>query len=281
MRRLCEGRVAIVTGAGGGIGRQHALLLAGHGAKVMVNDIGARVDGRGTDALGSGRGGHHRTAGGEAIANAADVSDWKGAQAMIEEAVDTFGRLDILVNNAGILRDRMLTNMAEDEWDAVIKVHLKGTFAPSRHAAAYWREESKKGNGPVKARIINITSTSGIYGNVGQTNYGAAKAGIAAFTIIAARELARYGVTVNAISPSAQTRMTAGLRELSAKSAPCATPSGCRPPWCIWQVKKPKTSLARVIQAGVGRIAVCEGWRRGAEVDQVEDPVAAGSSCAK
>jgi NAD(P)-dependent dehydrogenase (short-subunit alcohol dehydrogenase family) len=278
MRRLCEGRVAIVTGAGGGLGRQHALLLAAHGAKVMVNDIGARVDGTGSNAAAAAAVVDSiQQAGGAAIANAADVSDWQGAQAMIEEAVDTFGRFDILVNNAGILRDRMLTNMAEDEWDAVIKVHLKGTFAPSRHAAAYWREESKKGNGPVKARIINTTSTSGIYGNVGQTNYGAAKAGIAAFTIIAARELARYGVTVNAISPSAQTRMTEGLRELSEKERAVRDPKWVSPAVVYLASEEAQDITGRVIQAGVGRLAVCEGWRRGAEVGQVEDPVAAGA----
>src|SRR6185369_9189536 len=170
-----------------------------------------------------------KQAGGTAIANAADVSDWKGAQAMIAEAVDTFGKLDILINNAGILRDRMLTNMMEDEWDAVIRVHLKGTFAPSRHAAAYWREQSKHANGPAKGRIINTTSTSGIYGNVGQTNYGAAKAGIAAFTIIAARELRRYGVTVNAISPTALTRMTEGLRQLTPEEAAIRAPKWVSP----------------------------------------------------
>jgi NAD(P)-dependent dehydrogenase (short-subunit alcohol dehydrogenase family) len=278
MRRLCEGRVAIVTGAGGGLGRQHALLLAAHGAKVMVNDIGAHVDGTGTNAAAAAAVVDTiKQAGGAAIANAADVSDWKAAQVMIEAAVDAFGRLDILVNNAGILRDRMLTNMAEDEWDAVIKVHLKGTFAPSRHAAAYWREESKRGHGPVKARIINTTSTSGIYGNVGQTNYGAAKAGIAAFTIIAARELARYGVTVNAISPSAQTRMTEGLRELSEKERAVRDPKWVSPAVVYLASEEAQDITGRVIQAGVGRLAVCEGWRRGAEVGQVEDPVAAGS----
>ncbi|HXE70215.1 MAG TPA: SDR family NAD(P)-dependent oxidoreductase [Hyphomicrobiaceae bacterium] len=278
MRRLCEGRVAIVTGAGGGRGRQHALLLAAHGAKVMVNDIGARVDGTGTNAAAAAAVVDTiKQAGGAAIANAADVSDWKAAQVMIEAAVDAFGRLDILVNNAGILRDRMLTNMAEDEWDAVIKVHLKGTFAPSRHASAYWREESKRGHGPVKARIINTTSTSGIYGNVGQTNYGAAKAGIAAFTIIAARELARYGVTANAISPSAQTRMTEGLRELSEKERAVRNPKWVSPAVVYLASEEAQDITGRVIQAGVGRLAVCEGWRRGAEVGQVEDPVAAGS----
>ena len=278
MRRLCEGRVAIVTGAAGGLGRQHALLLAAHGAKVMVNDIGARVDGTGSNgAAAAAVVDTIKGAGGAAVANAADVSNWKAAQAMIAEAVDTFGRLDVLINNAGILRDRMLANMDEDEWDAVIKVHLKGTFAPSRHAAAYWREASKKGNGPVKARIINTTSTSGIYGNVGQTNYGAAKAGIAAFTIIAARELARYGVTVNAISPSAQTRMTEGLRELSEHERAMRDPRWVSPAVVYLASEEAQDISGRVIQAGVGRIAVCEGWRRGAEVGQVEDPEAAGS----
>ena len=277
MRRLCEGRVAIVTGAGGGLGRQHALLLAAHGAKVMVNDIGAGVDGRGADAsVAAAVVGAIRAAGGEAIANGADVSDWQGAQAMIDAAVGIFGRLDILVNNAGILRDRMLTNMAEDEWDSVIKVHLKGTFAPSRHAAAYWREESKKANAPVKGRIINTTSTSGIYGNVGQTNYGAAKAGIAAFTIIAARELRRYGVTVNAISPSAQTRMTEGLRELSADERATRDPKWVSPTVVYLASEEAQDITGRVVQAGFGRLAVCEGWRRGAEVGQVEDPASAG-----
>jgi len=277
MRRLCEGRVAIVTGAGGGLGRQHALLLAAHGAKVMVNDIGAGVDGRGVDAsVAAAVVGAIKAAGGEAIANGADVSDWQGARAMIDAAVGTFGRLDILVNNAGILRDRMLTNMAEDEWDAVIKVHLKGTFAPSRHAAAYWREESKKANAPVKGRIINTTSTSGIYGNVGQTNYGAAKAGIAAFTIIAARELRRYGVTVNAISPSAQTRMTEGLRELSADERATRDPKWVSPTVVYLASEEAQDITGRVVQAGFGRLAVCEGWRRGAEVGQVEDPASAG-----
>jgi NAD(P)-dependent dehydrogenase (short-subunit alcohol dehydrogenase family) len=277
MRRLCEGRVAIVTGAGGGLGRQHALLLAAHGAKVMVNDIGAGVDGRGVDAsVAAAVVGAIKAAGGEAIANGADVSDWQGAQAMIDAAVGTFGRLDILVNNAGILRDRMLTNMAEDEWDAVIKVHLKGTFAPSRHAAAYWREESKKANAPVKGRIINTTSTSGIYGNVGQTNYGTAKAGIAAFTIIAARELRRYGVTVNAISPSAQTRMTEGLRELSADERATRDPKWVSPTVVYLASEEAQDITGRVVQAGFGRLAVCEGWRRGAEVGQVEDAASAG-----
>jgi NAD(P)-dependent dehydrogenase (short-subunit alcohol dehydrogenase family) len=181
MSRLCEGRVAIVTGAGRGLGREHALLPAKHGAKVVVNDIGANVDGSGRDAsLAAEVVAEIRRDGGEAMTDGNDVSDWNGARAMIDGAIKAYGRLDVLINNAGILRDRMLTNMDEGEWDSVMKVHLKGTFAPSRHAAAYWRDESKKIAGPVKGRIINTSSTSGIYGNVGQTNYGAAKAGIAA-----------------------------------------------------------------------------------------------------
>jgi NAD(P)-dependent dehydrogenase (short-subunit alcohol dehydrogenase family) len=173
MGRLCEGRVAIVTGAGRGLGREHALLLAAHGAKVVVNDIGAGIDGSGRDASLAGEVvALIKEAGGEAITNGEDVSDWNGAKAMIDAAVKTFGKLDILINNAGILRDRMLANMEESEWDAVIQVHLKGTFAPSRHAAAYWRDESKRIGGPAKGRIINTSSTSGIYGNVGQTTTG-------------------------------------------------------------------------------------------------------------
>ena len=216
MANLCEGRVAIVTGAARGVGKENALLLAKEGARLVVNDLGGAVDGTGADATPAQEVANEIIAGGgEAVVNGDDVSSWDGAKNMIDQAIDTYGKLDILVNNAGILRDRMLVNMTEQEWDAVIQVHLKGTFAPSRHAAAFWREKSKETGEPVGGRIVNTTSTSGIYGNMGQTNYGAAKAGIAAFTIIAARELRRIGVTVNAISPSAYTRMTEGLRELS------------------------------------------------------------------
>jgi NAD(P)-dependent dehydrogenase (short-subunit alcohol dehydrogenase family) len=278
MSRLCEGRVAIVTGAGRGVGREHALLLAAHGAKVVVNDIGAGVDGAGKDASPASEVvATIRQAGGEAVANGEDVSSWKGAKAMIDAAIAHFGRLDVLINNAGILRDRMLTNMDESEWDSVIQVHLKGTFAPSRHAAAYWRDESKKIGGPVKGRIINTSSTSGIYGNVGQVNYGAAKAGIAAFTIIAARELRRYGVTVNAISPTALTRMTEGLRQLTAEEAAIRAPKWVSPTVVYLASEEAQDITGRVIQAGMGRIAVCEGWRRGAEAGQVADPAKAGS----
>jgi NAD(P)-dependent dehydrogenase (short-subunit alcohol dehydrogenase family) len=203
-----SGKVAIVTGAGRGIGREHALALAEAGAKIVVNDLGASLAGEGAD-----EGPAHdvvreiEALGGEAVANGENVADFAGAQRMIEQAVDSFGRLDILVNNAGILRDRMLVNMDEHEWDAVLEVHLKGHFAPTRHAAAYWRERSKAGD-ELRARVINTSSPSGVFGNVGQANYGAAKAGIVGFTLIAAQELQRYGVTVNALAPNARTRMT-------------------------------------------------------------------------
>ena len=187
MSGLCEGRVAIVTGAARGVGRQHALQLAKAGAKVVVNDLGAAVDGRGADVSPAQQVVDEiKAGGGEAVVNGDDVSSFDGAKTMVDQAINTFGKLDIIVNNAGILRDRMLVNMTEEEWDSVIQVHLKGTFAPARHAAAYWRAMSKQNDDgkPVMGRIINTSSTSGIYGNIGQTNYGAAKAGIAAFTII-------------------------------------------------------------------------------------------------
>jgi NAD(P)-dependent dehydrogenase (short-subunit alcohol dehydrogenase family) len=277
MAGLCEGRVAIVTGGGRGLGREHCLLLAKEGAKVMVNDLGASVDGKGKDAGPANEVAEAiKKMGGEAIVNGDDVSSWTGAQSLIDAAVAHFGKLDILVNNAGILRDRMLVNMEESEWDDVIKVHLKGTFAPSRHAAAYWRDVSKKTGEPTKARIITTTSTSGIYGNVGQTNYGAAKAGIAAFTVIAARELRRFGVTVNSLSPSAQTRMTEGLRELTPEQRAARDPAWVSPMVVYLCSEEAQDITGRVFQAGFGRIAICEGWRRGAEVAQVRDPREAG-----
>ena len=277
MARLCEGRVAIVTGAGRGVGREHALLLAANGAKVVVNDLGANVDGTGRDdSFAAQTVADIKKAGGEAMVNGDDVSSWSGAKNMVDSAIQAYGKLDIVVNNAGILRDRMLVNMTEEEWDAVIQVHLKGTFAPSRHAAAYWREQQKKTGEPVMGRIVNTTSTSGIYGNVGQTNYGAAKAGIAAFTIIAARELKRIGVTVNAVSPSAQTRMTEGLRAVNEEQRAMRDPKWVSPVVTYLASELAQDITGRVIQAGVGRIAVCEGWRRGAEVPQVTDPVEAG-----
>ena len=278
MSKLCEGRVAIVTGAGRGIGREHALSLAAHGAKVVVNDLGANVDGSGGDLSPAQQVVQEIAAmGGEAVANGDSVSSWEGAQRLVNTAIDTFGDLHALVNNAGILRDRMLINMTEEEWDAVINVHLKGTFAPSRWAAAYWREQTKAGK-PVDGRIINTTSVSGIYGNPGQSNYGAAKAGIASFTNIAALELARYGVTVNAVAPVALTRMTEGLggapetdeeREMRSPRwiAPIVT-------WLASEESKDVTG--RVFEASGDVLAIAEGWVRGPRHAPVEDPQAIG-----
>jgi NAD(P)-dependent dehydrogenase (short-subunit alcohol dehydrogenase family) len=203
-----DGKVAVVTGAGRGIGREHALALAHAGANIVVNDLGSSLAGEGADAGPADDVVREiEQLGGEAVANSENVADFAGAKRLIDAAISAFGRLDILVNNAGILRDRMLVNMEEHEWDAVIEVHLKGHFAPTRHAAAYWRERSKAGD-DVAGRVINTSSPSGVFGNVGQVNYGAAKAGIVGFTLIAAQELQRYGVTVNAIAPNARTRMT-------------------------------------------------------------------------
>src|SRR4051794_21245189 len=203
-----DGRVAIITGAGRGIGREHALLFASEGAKVVVNDLGGAPDGSGDDKTPAESVVEEiKAMGGEAVANTDNVAEWEGGQRLINAAVETFGDLHILVNNAGILRDRVIVNMTEQEWDSVIQVHLKGHFVPTRWAATYWREQTKAGK-QVKASIINTSSTSGLIGNAGQANYGAAKAGLGAFTVIAAQELIRYGVRTNAIAPAARTRLT-------------------------------------------------------------------------
>src|SRR3954451_17579349 len=264
--RLCEGRVCVVTGAGRGIGRDYALMLAENGAKVVVNDIGAARDGVGGDA-GPAQDvvNEIKAAGGEAAANTDDASSWDGAQRLISQAIDTFGGLDVLVNNAGILRDRMLFSMTEEEWDAVIKVHLKGTFAPSRFASKYWRNRAKDGK-TNDARIINTTSVAGIYANPGQTNYGAAKAGIAAFTQIAALELARYGVTVNAIAPGALTRLTEDL------NLPDEMLKRFEPRWVApvitWLASPLSADITgQVIESSGMVLAIAEGWRRGPSTD--------------
>jgi len=210
-----EGRVAIITGAGRGIGREHALLFAAEGAKVVVNDLGGGLDGSAsTTSPAEEVVAEIKAMGAEAVANHDNVATWDGGERLIKTALDTFGDLHVLVNNAGILRDRVLVNLSEEDWDSVINVHLKGHFVPTRHAATYWREQAKAGH-PVKASIINTSSTSGLLGNVGQSNYGAAKAGIAAFTVIIAEELVRYGVRANAIAPAARTRMTESTPGLS------------------------------------------------------------------
>ena len=279
--KLCEGRVAVVTGGGRGVGRAYALMLAKHGAKVVVNDLGSAADGRGSDqtpaeevveAI--------RLAGGEAVADASDVSDWTGASTMITRAVDTFGRLDVLVNNAGILRDRMLVNMTESEWDSVIKVHLKGTFAPTHHAANYWRTQNKAGN-KVDARVINTTSHSALFANVGQVNYAAAKAGIASFSQVAARELQRYGVTVNALAPRANTRMTEGLREWTEEQIERRDPEWIAA-FVAWLASPESHYVSgRVFEVWGYGIAVAESWQHGPITEASKDPAELGPRIAQ
>ena len=274
MSGINEGRVVVITGAGNGIGRAHALAFAAEGAKVVVNDLGGARDGSGSDAGAAEQVAREIiAAGGEAVANTDDISSFEGAGNLIQQAVDSFGGLDVLVNNAGILRDRMMVNMDEAEWDAVIKVHLKGTFGPARHAAAYWRDRAKAGESN-DARIINTTSPSGIFGNVGQSNYGAAKGGIASFTVITAAELGRYGVTVNAIAPTALTRMTEDLPMMQAFLQ--NAPEGFNPlapenisPLVVW-LGSPlsKGVTGRVFSVMGGRISVAEGWVNGPTVDR-------------
>ncbi|MBZ9645366.1 SDR family oxidoreductase, partial [Streptomyces sp. PSKA30] len=208
MSRICDGRVVVVTGAGRGLGRAHALAFAAEGARVVVNDLGVGLDGAPTaDSPAARVVAEIRARGGEAVAHGGDVATTDGAASLIQVALETYGRLDTLVNNAGFLRDRMLVNLGEDDWDAVVRVHLKGHFLPLKHAAAHWRAEAKAGRTPA-ARIINTSSGAGLLGSVGQGNYSAAKAGIVGLTLVAAAELGRYGVQVNAIAPAARTRMT-------------------------------------------------------------------------
>jgi NAD(P)-dependent dehydrogenase (short-subunit alcohol dehydrogenase family) len=263
---LHNGRVVIVTGAAGGIGREHALEFACQGAKVVVNDLGPAGDV--VDEI--------KAAGGEAVANNDDISDWDGAGRLIQTALETFGDLHVLVNNAGILRDKMFVNMDIDMWDAVIKVHLRGTFAPTKHAVAYWREQHKAGAPVDNPRIINTSSPSGLYGNVGQCNYGAAKAAIAAFTVILSDELARLGITVNAIAPSALTQMTEGLDAYVAAMAEIKERTGFDAgspaniaPLVVWLASAEAAGVTgRVFNVKGGSISVAEGWVAGPGVSR-------------
>jgi NAD(P)-dependent dehydrogenase (short-subunit alcohol dehydrogenase family) len=274
MAGMVDGRVVAITGAGRGLGREHALLLANEGAKVVVNDIGVRRDGVPesqdaaqlvVDEI--------RESGGEALVHTGDVSTMDGAKSLIDLAVDTWGKIDVVVNNAGILRDRMVMNMSEDDWDSVLRVHLKSTFATTHFAASRWRELAKEGE-HVDARIINTTSASGIYGAVGQSNYGAAKAGIAAFTIITARELFRYGVTVNAISPTALTRMTEDVPlAQTEEAAEGKLDVRWVAPICVWLASTQSSDVTGRVFASSGRfLAISEPWVRGPSADPPENP---------
>jgi NAD(P)-dependent dehydrogenase (short-subunit alcohol dehydrogenase family) len=270
-----DGRVAVVTGAGRGLGREHALLFAAEGAKVVVNDLGTAVDGSGDDRTPAEQvAAEIRSLGGEAVASSDDVADWQGGRRVVETALEAFGDLHVLVNNAGILRDRVLVNMTEEEWDSVIRVHLRGHFVPTRFAAAYWREQAKAGR-EVNAAVVNTSSTSGLLGNPGQANYGAAKAGIAAFTVIVARELARYGVRVNAIAPAARTRMTEGTPGLADIVRQPAEPGR----FDVWDPANVSPLVAWLSTASCpvsgevffvqgGRIARFEGWRQGPAIER-------------
>ncbi|NYG57566.1 NAD(P)-dependent dehydrogenase (short-subunit alcohol dehydrogenase family) [Nocardioides daedukensis] len=262
MTRLLEGRIAIVTGAGRGIGRAHALELARHGAKIVVNDFGVTNNGEKSDSPAHQVVAEIEALGGEAVVNGADVADFDQAGAMVQQAIDTFGALDILVNNAGFVRDRMLVNAAEDEWDAVIRVHLKGHFAPLRHAAAYWRAESKADRKRA-GRVINTTSGAGLQGSIGQVAYSAAKGGIATMTLVAAAELGRVGVTVNAIAPVARTRMTEGAFDTSEMALP-----EDNSPVVAWLASEAAANVTgRIFEIDGGRLTLEDAWRHGASKD--------------
>ena len=273
MSKICEGRVVIVTGAGRGIGRGHALEFARQGAKVVVNDLGSEADGTGSSEGPAGEVVEAiRAMGGEAIANGEDIADWEGSGRLVKAALDAWGRLDVVVNNAGFLRDRMFASGSVEEWDAVIRVHLRGHFCTSRHAAAYWRAEGKAGN-PVDARIINTSSGAGLQGSVGQSTYSAAKAGIAALTLVQAAEMGRYGVTANAIAPAARTRMTEAIFAETMKKPEDGSFDEMAPenvaPLVVWLGSpESKDVTGRVFEVEAGRISVADGWRKGPEVDK-------------
>lgn len=273
MTGLCTGRVAVVTGAGRGLGRAHALALAAEGAQVVVNDLGVGLDGT-EEATGPAQQvvDEIRALGGEAVAHGGDIATTEGAASLIATALDTFGRLDTLVNNAGFLRDRMLVNLDEDDWDAVMRVHLKGHFLPLKHAAAHWRAEAKAGRTP-EARVVNTSSGAGLLGSVGQGNYSAAKAGIVGLTLVAAAEMGRYGVQVNALAPAARTRMTEQTFAETMATPGDSSFDAMAPenvsPLVVWLGSAASAGVTgRVFEAEAGRITVMEGWRPGPTADK-------------
>ncbi len=285
MSGICEGRVAIITGAGRGIGRGHAIEFARQGAKVVVNDLGSELDGSGvTTGPAADVVAEIEALGGEAIANGADVADWTQTRELVEQTIDTFGSLDVVVNNAGMVRDRMFSSTGEDEWDAVIRVHLKGHFCIARHAARYWRSRAKGGDA-ADARIINTSSGAGIMGSVGQANYSAAKAGIVGLTLVQSAELGRYGVTANAIAPAARTRMTEEVFADTMAAPTDGSWDAMSPdnvaPLVVWLGSADSVDVTgRVFEAEAGKISVADGWRHGPEVDKAArwDPAEVGTA---
>ncbi len=270
MKRLCEGRIVVITGAGRGIGRAYALEFARQGARVVVNDLGGAPDGKGAaDAPALSVVREIEQLGGQAVANTDDIADWAGARRLVHTALDTFGGLDVLVNNAGVLRDRTVVNMSEEEWDVIMRVHLKGTFAPLHHAAAYWRDEAKAGR-QRQAAVINTSSSSGLFANPGQANYGAAKSGVATLSLIAAKELGRYGVSVNAIYPTALSRLT---EETFRNHPPREGLDGLGPeavaPAVVWLGSPAAAHVTgQVFGVRGNSITLAEGWRAGPVVSQ-------------
>ncbi|MFD3542428.1 SDR family oxidoreductase [Streptomyces sp. NPDC058662] len=288
MAGIAEGRVVVVTGAGRGLGRAHALAFAEAGAKVVVNDLGVGLDGLpGPDGPAARVVAEIRERGGEAVAHGGDIATGEGASSLVECAVSAFGRLDTLVNNAGFLRDRMLVNLDEDDWDAVMRVHLKGHFLPLRSAAAWWRAQAKAGR-PVAARVVNTSSGAGLLGSVGQGNYSAAKAGILGLTLVSAAEMGRYGVQVNAIAPAARTRMTEQAFARTMAAPPEGAFDAMAPenisPLVVWLGSDASEGVTgRVFEAEGGRITVMEGWRPGPTADRGArwTPAEAGEAAVK
>jgi NAD(P)-dependent dehydrogenase (short-subunit alcohol dehydrogenase family) len=268
---ICDGRVVIITGAGRGLGRAHALAFAAEGAKVVVNDVGAELDGSGgTLSPAQEVVAEITAAGGEAIVNGDDISDWDAAGRLVQQAIDAFGGVDTVVCNAGIVRDRMIVNMSVDEWDAIMRVHLRGMFCPVRHAIDFWRAESKAGR-PREARIVTTSSGAGLFGSVSQGNYSAAKAGIAAFTIVAAAELGRYGIRCNGIAPSARSRMTeeafAEMMKRPDSGFDAMDPANVSPV-VVWLGSAACDVTGRMFEIAGGQLSVADGWQHGAVFDK-------------